>query len=107
VLVAPGEGAIMAAPEGATAPMVDGSEWGIKRAGENFLNIFLDSDAHFGNHENTSDDLRRQQDCSAVAVGQPDAPEMKLATNCSARLLGPETRAGHRARTGFERNHLA
>ena len=34
------------------------SEWGTKRAGEKFLNIFLDSDAHFGNHENTSDDLR-------------------------------------------------
>ena len=57
VLVAPGEGAIMAAPEGATLPMVDGSEWGTRRAGEDFLNIFLDSDAHFGNHENTSDDL--------------------------------------------------
>jgi hypothetical protein len=58
VLVAPAEGAIMAAPEGATLPMVDGSEWGTKGAGESFLNILLDSDAHFGNHENTSDDLR-------------------------------------------------
>jgi hypothetical protein len=48
----------MAAPEGATLPIVDGSEWGTKRAGENFLNIFLDSDAHLGNHENTSDDFR-------------------------------------------------
>jgi hypothetical protein len=34
----------MAAPEGATAPMVDGSDWGTQSAGENFLNIFLDSD---------------------------------------------------------------
>ena len=51
--VAPTEGAIMPAPEGATAPMADGSEWGTKRAGEKFLNIFLDSEAHFGNHENT------------------------------------------------------
>lgn len=48
----------MAAPEGATLPMVDGSEWGIKRAGQDFLKIFLDSDARFENYENTSDDLR-------------------------------------------------
>jgi hypothetical protein len=58
LLVAPSEGAIMAAPEGTTLPIVDGSEWGTKRAGETFLSIFLDSDADFGNHENTSDDLR-------------------------------------------------
>ena len=58
MLVAPDEGAIMAAAEGATLPIVDASEWGTKRAGENFLNFLLDSDAHFGNHENTSDDLR-------------------------------------------------
>ena len=44
--------------KGPRRPRVDGSEWGTKRAGEKFLNIFLDSDAHFGNHENTSDDLR-------------------------------------------------
>jgi hypothetical protein len=58
MLVAPGEGAIMAAPEGATLPMVDGSEWGTRRTGEKFLKIFLDSNAHLGNHENTPDDLR-------------------------------------------------
>jgi predicted amidohydrolase YtcJ len=40
VSVAPGEGAIMAAPEGTTLPMVDGSEWGITRAGHNFLEDF-------------------------------------------------------------------
>ena len=43
------------------AANVDGCEWGTKRAGEDFLNIFLDSDAHFGNYENTSDDLRRSK----------------------------------------------
>ena len=48
----------MAAPEGAALPMVDGSEWGSRRTGEKFLKIFLDSNAHLGNHENTSDDLR-------------------------------------------------
>jgi hypothetical protein len=48
----------MAAPEGATLPMVDGSEWGTRRTGEKFLKIFLDSNAHLGNHENTPDDLR-------------------------------------------------
>ena len=74
VSVAPDEGAIMAPPEGATPPMVDGSEWDTKRASEKILKIFLDSDAHFGNHEKTSDDLRQQQDCRAVAVGQLDAP---------------------------------
>src|SRR5579862_8818489 len=42
MLVAPAEGAIMAAPEGATLPMVDGSEWGTKGAGESFLNILLE-----------------------------------------------------------------
>jgi hypothetical protein len=56
--VAPSKGAKVAAPGGATLPTVDGSEWGTKRACETFLNISLDSDAHFGNHENTSDDLR-------------------------------------------------
>jgi hypothetical protein len=34
VLVAPGEGAVMAEPEGATLPTVHGSAWGVKRAGE-------------------------------------------------------------------------
>ena len=58
VLVAPSEGAKVAAPGGATLPTVDVSEWGTKRAGEASPNISLDSDAHFGNHENTSDDLR-------------------------------------------------
>ena len=56
--VVPSERAIIAAQEGATLPMFDGSEWRIKRAGQNFLKISLTQTPHFGNHENTSDDLR-------------------------------------------------
>ena len=98
MLVAPGEGAIMAGPEGATAPRAGGSEWGTKRAAENFLNIFLDSDAALRESWKHLRRIAKQQDCSAVAVGQPDAPQMSLATNFqsgfSLRNTGGLERAG-------------
>ena len=48
----------MAGPVGATPPVVSSGQVGANRAAEMFLEIFLDSAPHFGNHKSDLTTIR-------------------------------------------------
>src|ERR1700693_2335233 len=106
LLVAPGEGAIVAAPDGARLPMRDGSEWSTNRADQHFLRISL-TQTRTSEIMRTPRRLAQQQELLRSCRRATRRHETAWRKLFSSGLLSPVRPGGRRTRTGFTRNHLA